>query len=101
MAADAAHVEVESRHPEPGQSGAHGALVRAGVEQRAEQHVAGHAGDAVDVEEPGHRAPPAARAIRAAIVPAPKPSSMFTTATPAAHEVSIESSADTPPNDAP
>ena len=69
--------------------------LRAGVEQRAEQHVARDAADAVDVEGP-HR-----RAILAAIVPAPKPSSMFTTATPAAHEVSIASSAVTPPNAAP
>ncbi len=53
---------------------------RAGVEQRAEQHVAGDAADAVDVED--HAAPAERRAIRAAIVPAPKPSSMFTTATP-------------------
>ena len=71
---------------------------RARVEQRAEQHVAGDAADAVDVEDPAH----AARlAIRAAIVPAPNPSSMFTTATPAAHEVIIASSALTPPNVAP
>ena len=101
VAADAAHLEVESRHAEPRQRGAHGALVRAGVQQRAQQHVARHAGDGVHVQEPGHRAPPAARAMRAAIVPAPKPSSMFTTATPAAQEVSIESSADTPANEAP
>ena len=43
----------------------------------------------------------APRAIRAAIVPAPKPSSMLTTATPAAHEVIIASSALTPPKVAP
>ena len=101
VAADAAHLEVESRHPEARQGRAHRALVGAGVQQRAQQHVAREAGDGVHVEEPGHRAPPAARAMRAAIVPAPKPSSMFTTATPAAQEVSIASSADTPPNEAP
>src|SRR5439155_18067728 len=39
--------------------------------------------------------PPADRAIRAAIVPAPKPSSMLTTATPAAQETSMASSAET------
>ncbi len=58
----------------------------------------GDAGDAVDVEDPAHAD---CLAIRAAIVPAPNPSSMFTTATPAAHEVSIASSALTPPNAAP
>ena len=72
---------------------------RARVQQRAEQHVAGDAADAVDVED--HAAPAERRAIRAAIVPAPNPSSMFTTATPAAHDVSMASSALTPPNVAP
>ena len=43
----------------------------------------------------------AERAIRAAIVPAPNPSSMLTTATPAAQEVSIARRADRPPNVAP
>ena len=70
----------------------------AGVDQRAEQHVARDTADAVDVERAAHAA---LRAIRAAIVPAPKPSSMFTTATPAAHEVIIASRAETPPNVAP
>ena len=59
----------------------------------------GDAADAVDVEDAAHARH--CRAIRAAIVPAPKPSSMFTTATPAAHEVIIASSALTPPNVAP
>ena len=68
--------------PSPASPGAHGVRIRAGVEQRREQHVAGDAADAVEVEQPGHAPPPAARAIRAAIVPAPSPSSMFTTATP-------------------
>jgi hypothetical protein len=39
--------------------------------------------------------------MRAAIVPAPKPSSMLTQATPAAQEESIASSAVTPPKEAP
>ena len=73
----------------------------AGVDQRGQQHVAGGAGDAVDVGDAGHEAPAARRAMRAAIVPAPKPSSMFTQATPAAHDESIASSAVTPPNEAP
>ena len=85
----------------PGPRASSHRVVRARVEQRAQQHVARDAADAVDVEDAGVTAPPAARAIRAAIVPAPKPSSMFTTATPAAHEVSIASSALTPPKVAP
>jgi len=71
---------------------------RAGVEQRAEQHVARDAADAVHVQDSGHAL---CLAIRAAIVPAPKPSSMFTTATPAAQLVIIASRAETPPNVAP
>ena len=73
----------------------------AGVDQRCQQHVAGGAGDAVDVGDAGHDAPAARRAMRAAMVPAPKPSSMFTQATPAAHDESIASSAVTPSNEAP
>jgi hypothetical protein len=78
-----------------------GVLVRARVKERAKQHVAGRVADAVHVRGPRHGAPPAARAMRAATVPALKPSSMLTTATPAAQEVSIASSALTPPNAAP
>ena len=94
-------LERQSGQPERVQARAHVAGVRAGVEQRGEQHVAGDAGDGVDVGEAAHAPPPAERAIRAAIVPAPNPSSMLTTATPAAHEVSIASSAERPPNVAP
>ena len=72
-----------------------------GVDQRGQQHVAGGAGDAVDVGDARHEAPAARRAMRAAIVPAPKPSSMFTQATPAAHDESMASRAVTPPSDAP
>ena len=73
-------------------------LVGAGVEQRREQHVAGEPADAVQVGEPGHGPGCAARAIRAAIVPAPKPSSMPTTASPAAQEQSMAFSAVRPPS---
>ena len=73
----------------------------AGVEQRAEKHVAGHAADAVHVGDAAHPAPAAVRAIRAAIVPAPKPSSIPTTASPAAHELNIDSRGVTPPNAVP
>jgi len=72
-----------------------------GVDQGGQQHVARGAADAVDVGDARHEAPAARRAMRAAIVPAPKPSSMLTQATPAAHEDSIASSAVTPSNAAP
>jgi hypothetical protein len=39
--------------------------------------------------------------MRAAAQPAPKPLSMLQTVTPEAHELSMPSSADSPPNDAP
>ena len=47
------------------------------------------------------RAGAALRATRAANTPAPNPLSMLTTVTPGAHELSIASSAASPPNDAP
>ena len=93
--------QFEALDVEPGQPCADPLQVGAGVQQRAEQHVAGDPGHTVEVEDPGHSAPPAERAIRAAIVPAPKPSSMLTTATPAAQEISIECSAVTPDSAAP
>ena len=64
------------------------------VEERGEQHVAGKPADTVEVRDPAHSRP---RAIRAAIVPAPSPSSIPTTASPAAHEASIALSAVDPP----
>ena len=95
-------VRMSSPRQQPRQAGAHVVLVGAGVEQRGEQHVAGRAANAVDVQQPPAHAAPAARlAMRAAMVPAPKPSSMLTTARPAAHELSIASSAETPPNAVP
>ena len=100
VACDPVCRQLEALDAEPGQSRPDGVRVRACVEQRAEQHVPGDAGDAVDIQQPAH-APAPARAIRAAIVPAPNPSSMLTTATPAAHEHSIASSAATPEKAAP
>ena len=91
----------EAGEAEAAQAGADPLLVGPGVEQGAEQHVAGETADRVDVGQPAHCSPSVWRAIRAAIVPAPKPSSMLTTATPAAHEVSIDRSALMPPNAAP
>ena len=79
----------------------HALGIRAGVDQRRQQHVARGAADAVDVGDARHAAPAARRAMRAAIVPAPKPSSMFTQATPAAQDESMASSAVTPSNEAP
>ena len=64
------------------------------VEERREQHVAGQASHAVEVGDPAQSRP---RAIRAAIVPAPSPSSMPTTASPAAHDASMALRAVVPP----
>ena len=68
--------------------------LRARVEERGEQHVAGEPADAVEVRDAAQSRP---RAIRAAIVPAPNPSSIPTTARPAAQEASIAFSAVVPP----
>ena len=48
-----------------------------------------------------HRSHQSFRLIRAARQPAPKPLSMFTTATPVAQELSMVSSAANPPKEAP
>ena len=93
--------DAESLDPQAREAALDRPGVRAHVEQGAEQHVAGRAADAIEVEQPAHAPPWAERAIRAAMVPAPNPSSMFTTATPAAHEQSMARSALTPPNAAP
>ena len=95
--------ELEAREMQVGQALPQLRLGDAGGKQRAQQHVAADAGDAVDVGD-GHRAPPAAtiwRTMAAAISAAPKPLSIFTTATPAAQELSIASSAAPPPRCAP
>ncbi len=77
----------------------------AGADERAEQHVAAGARGRVDPTDhepvPGADVGAALRATRAANTPAPKPLSMLTTVTPGAHELSIASSAATPPNEAP
>ena len=106
-AARSAH-ERQALDAQPGEPALDRPRVGARVEQRAEQHVARDArrrsrGTAsasrrlrpsVEFVAPSatvdagaaHAAPPAERAIRAAIVPAPNPSSIPTTASPAAHE---------------
>ena len=102
MASGSADGELEPVDAQPAEALADGAGVGSSVEQGGEQHVAGDPADAVEMEEAAQPSAPAAdRAIRAAIVPAPRPSSMLTTATPAAQLHSIESSAVTPPRAAP
>ncbi len=101
MPRGAADLQVEPGDAERAHVLGHPLGARAGVDQRAQEHVAGGARDAVDVGDAGHDAPADRRAMRAAIVPAPKPSSMLTQATPAAHDESIASSAVTPSSDAP
>ncbi len=95
--------------------GGEGAVRGAGIQQRAEELVARDAGRTVEVADelsPGrHAVSPvsvdasasaqAGRLIRVAITAAPKPLSMFTTPMPPAHELSIVSSAETPPKFAP
>ena len=78
-----------------GQSGRDLVAVCAGVDERAEEHVAGHPGRALDVGDPRHDI------IRATAQAAPKPLSMPTTVTPLAHDESIASSAVTPSSDVP
>src|SRR5581483_9735014 len=70
--------------------------VRAGVEQRTERHVAGDAGEAVEVRDPHADAP--ARMMRWATSAAPNPLSMFTTQTPGAQLFSMVSRAASPRN---
>ena len=73
-------------------------LVQTGVEQRAENHVAAGAGQAVEVGG-GHAE--TRRAMRVAWTPAPKPLSMLTTDTPGAQLVSMPRRAARPANAAP
>ncbi len=82
---------------EPGQSVDDRVHVGTGIDERGEQHVAGHAGAAVEPDRAGtHR-----RSIRATAQAAPKPLSMPTTVTPLAHEACIASNAVTPSRAAP
>ena len=102
--------QAPSVHGSRRRSGQDLAEVGAGVEQAAERHVPGDAREAV---EPRHRARVrgaagrtgdvgvAQRRSRAMAQAAPKPLSMPTTVTPAAHEASMASSAVTPSRLAP
>ena len=91
---DALDVDLHVLDAERARDAAQRLELRAGVEQRRQQHVAREPADAVEVRDPAHSRP---RAIRAAIVPAPRPSSMPTTASPAAQDASIAFSAVVPP----
>ena len=82
---------------EPGESVGDRVHVGTGIDERRQQHVAGHARAAV---EP-HRASAHRRSTRATAHAAPKPLSMPTTVTPLAHEASIASNAVTPSRAAP
>ena len=88
-----AHAQLDPREAKPLGHLAQGVLGRTGVEQRGQEHVARETANAIQVRN--HSRP---RAIRAAIVPAPNPSSMPTTASAAAQEVSIAFSAVRPPS---
>jgi hypothetical protein len=94
---DAGHADLDRPKLEQGRDSFERLARGARVEQGSEEHVSGETADTVEVEQPAHGPPPAARARRAAIVPAPNPSSMSTTASPAAHEQSIARSAVSPP----
>ena len=91
---DALDVDLDAVDAERGRNAAQRLELGARVEERGEQHVARETADAVQVGDAAHSRP---RAIRAAIVPAPSPSSIPTTASPAAHDASIAFSAVVPP----
>ena len=85
-----------------------GVGIRHELKKSGGQHVAGSAHAAVYVESLHSKSsfpvPPVLASIWLILLarnPAPKPLSMLTTDTPAAQELSMDSSADTPPNDAP
>src|SRR5262245_12887017 len=68
------------------------------IQQGSEQHVAREPADRIDVGDARHEARTSARrAILAATDPAPRPSSMPTTARPSAQDTSIAFSAVWPP----
>ena len=97
MSLDALEAEIESGNSGCRQGPPDLVGVRTRIQQCREQHVARDPAHAVDVQDHASSAL-VRRAIVAAIVPAPNPSSMLTTASAAAHELSIASSAETPPN---
>ena len=101
VALDALESQLHAVKSQPSRNLAQHLLRRPRVEQRGQHHVAGQPADAVQVGKPHNCPPSCPRAIRAAIVPAPNPSSIPTTASAAAHEVSIARSAVRPPSATP
>ena len=91
--------ELDARDSECVEFGERGVLVGHKFEERSGEHVACRAHLAVYVERLHFASP--MWLMRLARKPAPKPLSMFTTLTPAAHEFSMERSAVTPPNEEP
>jgi hypothetical protein len=87
------------REAERSQGLEHRCRAGSGVDQRGHEHVPGYAADQVEICDASHRLRP--RAMSAPIVPAPTPSSTFTTATPGAHEEIIARRAVRPPRLAP
>jgi hypothetical protein len=71
------------------------------VDERAEDHVPGRAAGTVEVDDAAHRIFATRRLICEAWWAAPKPLSMLRTDTPAAHELSIASSAASPLSEVP
>lgn len=96
-------------HGGPAEPRGHGGKLRGGdqpgVDERGGEHVARHAGDALEKQDPAHRgAPAASRTARTtwhAAKPAENPLSMLVTVTPGAQQLSIASSALRPPKLAP
>ena len=94
LALDTLDVDLHALDAECGRDAAKRVELGACVQQRRDEHVACETADTVQVEDAAQSRP---RAMRAAIVPAPSPSSMPTTARPAAHDASIAFSAVVPP----
>ena len=95
--------DAQSTHAHRLHGAGHHSGRNAEVDQRGDRHVARDPGAGLEVKVQAaqrlHRS--RFRLSIAAIWPAPKPLSMFTTAIPAAHEFSIDSSAAKPPRLAP
>ena len=94
--------DLPSPYRQAADDGLHFIEVGAGVDERPESHVTGDAGEAVEPGHTGHeRNPLPTLSSRATPQAAPYPLSMPTTVTPAAHELSMASSAVTPANEDP
>jgi len=96
-------------HGRPAEPRGHGGELRggneAGIDKRRGEHVPRHARDAFEEQDPAHRgAAAASRTARTtwhAAKPAEKPLSMLVTVTPGAQQLSMASSALSPPKLAP